>query len=72
MTKIEMVRIRMRKAHGAYRVGEIVELPERDAESLIAWEYATRVDDSQQSLIETAAVEPVVETADVTPRRRKK
>jgi hypothetical protein len=66
------MKIRMAKVYGAYKKGEIVELPERQAESLIAWEYATRVDDSQQSLIETAAVEPVVETADVTPRRRKK
>jgi hypothetical protein len=66
------MKIRMAKVYGAYTKGEIVELPERQAESLIAWEYATRVDDSQQSLIETAAVEPVVETADVTPRRRKK
>lgn len=71
MTKIEMVRIRMRKAHGAYRVGEIVELPERDAESLIAWEYAERATDTQ-SLIETASVEPIAQTADVTPRRRRK
>ena len=71
MTKIEMVRIRMRKAHGAYRVGEIVELPERDAESLIAWEYAERAHDSQ-TMIETASVEPVAQTADVTPRRRRK
>jgi len=71
MTKIEMVRIRMRKAHGAYRVGEIVELPERDAESLIAWEYADRATDTQ-SLIETASVEPIAQTADVTPRRRRK
>jgi hypothetical protein len=71
MTKIEMVRIRMKKPHGAYRVGEIVQLPERDADSLIAWEYAERVSDSQ-AMIETASVEPAAETADVTPRRRKK
>lgn len=71
MTKIQMVRIRMRKAHGAYRVGEIVELPERDADSLIAWEYAERAADTQ-TFIETASVEPVAQTADVTPRRRRK
>jgi hypothetical protein len=71
MTKMEMVRIRMRKAHGAYRVGEIVELPERDAESLIAWEYAERAAD-KQTMIETASVEPATQTADVTPRRRRK
>lgn len=71
MTKIQMVRIRMRKPHGSYRVGEIIQLPERDAESLIAWEYAERANDSQ-TLIETATDEPKVETADVTPRRRRK
>jgi hypothetical protein len=36
MTKIEMVRIRMRKAHGAYRVGEIVELRGRTAPTQLA------------------------------------
>lgn len=72
MTKIQMVRIRMKKAHGAYRVGEIVELPERDADSLVAWEYAERAQDAQQNLIETATDEPKTETADVTPRRRRK
>jgi hypothetical protein len=35
---------------------------------LMAWDYATR--ETQQSLIETAAVEPVAEQADLTPRRR--
>lgn len=67
-----MMKIKMKKAHGSYRVGEIVELPERDAESLIAWEYAERVHDSQQTLIETATVETRAETADVTPKRRRK
>lgn len=71
MTKIQMVRIRMKRPHGAYRVGEIVQLPERDAESLIAWEYAERANDSQ-TLIETATTDPKAETADVTPRRRRK
>lgn len=72
MTKMQMVRIRMRKAHGSYRVGEIVELPERDAESLMAWEYAERVHDNQQKLIETATAESKAETADATPKRRRK
>ena len=66
------MRIRMARQHGAYRPGEVVDVPERQARSLIAWEYATEVRDSQQTLIETASVEPVAESADVTPRRRKK
>jgi hypothetical protein len=62
----------MARAHGAYKPGEVIELPERQARSLIAWEYATEVRDSQQTLIETASVEPVTESADITPRRRRK
>jgi hypothetical protein len=62
----------MAKQHGAYKPGEVVDVPERQAQSLIAWEYATEVRDSQQTLIETASVEPVAESADVTPRRRRK
>jgi hypothetical protein len=66
------MKIRLTRAHGAYKVGEVIDLPERQAQSLIAWEYATEVRDSQQALIETASVEPVAESADLTPRRRRK
>jgi hypothetical protein len=65
------MKIRMAKAHGAYKPGDVVDLPEQQAQSLIAWDYATEVRDTQQQLIETASVEPVVERADVTPRRRR-
>ena len=66
------MKIRMARQHGVYKPGEVIDLPARQASSLIAWEYATEVRDSQQTLIETASVEPVAESADVTPRRRKK
>lgn len=66
------MKIRMKRAHGAYRAGEVIDLPERQALSLIAWEYASEVRDAQQSLIETASVEPIAESADMTPRRRRK
>jgi hypothetical protein len=62
----------MKRPHGAYKPGEVLDLPERQAQSLIAWEYATEVRDNQQTLIETASVEPVAESADLTPRRRRK
>jgi hypothetical protein len=62
----------MLRPYGAYKPGEVLDLSERQAEGLVAWEYATEVRDSQQTLIETASVEPVAETADVTPRRRKR
>lgn len=65
------MKIKMKRAHGAYKAGEVVDLPERQARGLIAWEYAVEVRESQASLIETAAVEHVAETADRTPRRRK-
>jgi len=61
----------MARQHGAYKPGEVVDLPERQAQSLIAWEYATEVRDKQQTLIETASVEPASERADITPRRRR-
>ena len=66
------MKIRMRRPHGAYRPGEVIELPDQQALSLIAWEYASEVRDGQQTLIETASVEPVAESADLTPRRRRK
>ena len=65
------MKIRMARPHGSYKPGDVVDLPEQQAQTLIAWEYATEVRDTQQQLIETASVEPVTERADVTPRRRR-
>jgi hypothetical protein len=65
------MKIRMAKAHGSYKPGDVVDLPERQAQSLIAWAYATEVRETQQQLIETASVEPAAERAEVTPRRRR-
>lgn len=66
------MKIRMAKSHGSYKPGEIVDLPERQARSLIAWEYATEIRESQQTLIETASVDYDSERAEMTPRRHKK
>jgi hypothetical protein len=66
------MKIRMKRPHGAYKPGEVIDLPERQAQSLIAWEYAVEERNAQQDLIETASVEPVAESADLTPRRRRK
>ena len=66
------MKIRMKRAHGAYKPGEVLDLPERQAQSLIAWEDAVEERNAQQDLIETASVEPVAESADLTPRRRRK
>lgn len=59
---MKMMKIRMSKPYAAYKKGEIVELPEQQAESLIAWEYATRAADADQPLLETPA----------TPKPRRK
>ena len=52
---VKMMKIRMSTPHGAYKKGEVVELPERQAESLIAWEYATRATDADQPLLDATA-----------------
>lgn len=66
------MRIKMRRPYGAYKVGEVVEVADRDAARLLAWEYATVVRDDPQRTIETASVEPVVEQAAITPRKIKR
>ena len=65
MTKLKFVR-----AWRAYRTGQVVDVPGGLATQLVAQRIA--VEDRQGNLIETAAVEPATETADATPRRRRK
>lgn len=62
------IRVRMKRAYGAYKQGEVVEVDEGLAARLMAWDYAA--EDRQRPLIETTADEPEVERADATPRRR--
>jgi hypothetical protein len=64
----ETITVRMNRAYGSYRAGEVVEVYTSFGDRLIAWGYATR--EERRPLIETAAVEPVAEQADVTPRRK--
>lgn len=64
------MKIRMSRPYGAYKAGESVEVDPGLAARLLAWGYA--VEDRQQDLIETAAVEHRAETADVNPKRRRK
>lgn len=52
----------------SYRAGQSVDVPGGIAAELIAKRIA--VVDRQQTLIETASVEAVAETADATPQRR--
>jgi hypothetical protein len=65
-----MMKIRMVHAVGAYRRGEVLEAPEGQARLWIARGIA--VEETQQSLLETATVEHQVERADATPRKRRK
>jgi len=61
-------KLKFTRAWRSYRKGQIVEIGGGLATQLIAQRVA--VEDSQQTLIETAAVEHQAETADATPRRR--
>ncbi len=65
-----MKKLRMLRSFRNYRPGQVVEIPGGLAAELIAKRFA--VQDRQQELIETAAIEHDVETADATPKRRRK
>lgn len=65
-----MKKLRMLRPYRNYRTGQVVDIPGGLALELIAKKFA--VEDRQQELIETAAVEHPVETADATPKRRRK
>lgn len=65
-----MTKMRFIRAWRAYRKGQVVEIPGGLAAELAAGGFA--VEDRQRPLIETAAVKPEAETADLTPRRAKR
>ena len=64
MTKLKFIR-----SWRSYRLGQTVDIPGGLAAELIARKVA--VEDKQQPLIETAAVEMPARTADATPRRKR-
>jgi hypothetical protein len=64
MTKLKFIR-----SWRSYRLGQTVDIPGGLAAELIARKVA--VEDKQQELIETAAVERSTRTADATPRRKR-
>jgi hypothetical protein len=70
MERARMKKIRFVRSWRAYRTGQTVDVPGGLAAELLAKRVA--VEDTQGSLIETAAIEPEVETADATPKRRKR
>lgn len=65
-----MKKIRFVRSWRAYRTGQTVEVPGGLAAELLAKRVA--VADTQGELIETAALEQDAETADATPRKRRR
>jgi hypothetical protein len=65
-----MRKITFTRAWRAYRKGQTVEVAGGLATQLLAQRVA--VEDTQGQLIETAAVEHEAETADATPRKRRR
>lgn len=65
-----MRKMRFVRSWRAYRSGQVAEIPGGLAAELLARKIA--VEDRQTELIETAAVEHESETADATPKRRRR
>jgi hypothetical protein len=65
-----MIKLKFLRAWRDYRTGQSEDIPGGLAVDLIARKIA--VEDKQQPLIETAAVEMPARTADATPRRKTK
>lgn len=68
MERAPIVKIKLLRNYSTYSVGTVVDCEDETAVRLIRDGLAAR--ESQMDLIETAAVEPVAERADVTPRKR--
>ena len=62
-----MKKIRLVRPFRAYRAGAVLDLAGGQATELIRQGYA--VEETQQ-LLETAAAEPEIRTADATPKKR--
>lgn len=65
-----MVKLRFSRAWRGYAKGQTADVPGGLATQLLAQRVA--VEDRQGTLIETAAVETHAETADATPKRRRR
>jgi len=70
MERAPVKKLKFCRSWRGYRTGQVVEIAGGLAAQLIAQRVA--VEDLQTTLIETAAVEHEVETADLTPRRRRR
>jgi hypothetical protein len=65
-----MKKIRLVKPFRSYSPGTVLDMPGGQATELILAKIA--VEETQRDLLDTAAVEPEVRTADATPKRRRK
>jgi hypothetical protein len=65
-----MTKLRILRPFRSYRTGQVVEIPGGLAAELVAKKFA--VEERQQDLLETAALDPATETADATPKRRRR
>ena len=63
-----MKKIRLVKPFRSYQTGTVLDVPGGQAHELITRGYA--VEEQQMDLLETAATEPEVRTADATPKKR--
>lgn len=64
-----MKKIRLIRPFRAYSTGAVLDVPGGQAHEMIRHGYA--VEETQQQLLDTAAVEPEVRTADATPKKRR-
>jgi hypothetical protein len=63
-----MKKIRLIRPFRMYRSGSVLDVPGGQATEMIRQGYA--VEETQQQLLETAAADPEVRTADATPKKR--
>lgn len=63
-----MKKIRLIRPFRVYRSGTVLDVPGGQATEMIRAGYA--VEETQQQLLETAAVAPELRTADATPKKR--
>jgi hypothetical protein len=68
MERASMTKLKFTRAWRGYRKGQTADIQGGLATQLLAQRVA--VEDTQQELIETAAIEHQAETADATPRKR--
>jgi hypothetical protein len=65
-----MTKLRILRPFRSYRTGQVVEIPGGLAAELVAKRFAAI--EQQQDLLETAALDSATETADATPKRRRR